>query len=173
MKKRYKFRPLVALLLLLSLSLSSCGGGNEKDGIKIEHNELGIVLPRSFSRLDASDSFDIAYSNGEIFVGILRISLDYAAEANMPTTLTPMKLCEYYRRESETENSSSIAVHGDVPYYSYYDTSSSVRLFCISAFYRTPYAYFIIIFATSPDREAEAREEFFDAMSSVTYNIVN
>ena len=167
MKKRYKFRPLVALLLLLSLSLSSCGGGNEKDGIKIEHNELGIVLPRSFSRLDASDSFDIAYSNGEIFVGILRISLDYAAEANMPTTLTPMKLCEYYRRESETENSSSIAVHGDVPYYSYVAGKDEGAYFYLPSFYVTPYAYFVITFITPVERGEALTEEILSYISGV------
>ena len=162
MKKRLVLP--VAVLLILSLTLTSCGSGD----LKREYCELGIILPKSFSEAESGESFDKAYSNGDLFVGILRISLDYAAESDIPTTLTPLKLCEYYRRLSETESSSSdVALVGDTPYYSYVSGKDEGAYFYLPSFYVTPYAYFIITFITPVELGESLTAEILSYISTV------
>ena len=154
------------VLIVFSLSLFGCGGD-----VTFTCLDINITLPNGYFEADAGNSANMLLTNNESTVSIKRLSVVEAEAEGISGSYSAKQFAEFFLINNELEG--KVASHGDVPYYSYYDTSSSVRLFCISAFYRTPYAYFIIIFATSPDREAEAREEFFGAMASVTYNIVN
>ena len=157
-------RRIFAFLLLLALSLSfvSCSDGRR------EYCEISIFLPSEFEKTDAEDSFDLAYTDGRIFVGILRISFDAAASAGIPTTMTSLKLAEYYRRESEKESiSADILSHGDVPYYTYIHGEEATEYFYMPTFYATPYAYFIITFITPSDFGEKATDEILSYVSSV------
>ena len=159
---------LISLLCLIafSFSLFSCGGD-----VTFTCLDINLTLPNGYFETDAGESANMLLTNNESTVSIKRLSVVEAEKQGISGSYSAEQFANFFMINNELEG--NLASHGDVPYYSYYDTSSSIRLFCIAAFYRTPYAYFIIIFATSPDREAEARDEFFDAMSSVTYNIVN
>ena len=57
-------RCFLAILLLSSvlLSLPSCSSD------KREYCEIGIVLPKEFQRIEAEESFDLAFSDGTRFV---------------------------------------------------------------------------------------------------------
>ena len=159
---------IISLFVLVGMAVSLIGCGGD---VTFTCLDINITLSNGYFEADAGKSANMLLTNNESTVSIKRLSVVEAEEQGISGSYSAKQFAEFFLRNNELEG--KVASHGDVPYYSYYDTSSSVRLFCISAFYRTPYAYFIIIFATSPDREAEAREEFFDAMSSVTYNIVN
>ena len=145
MRRLITLTRVLALLLLFSLSFSllSCSGGN------IEYCELGISLPEDFKKTDGGETYDLAYSNGVIFVGILRISHDAAAEVSMPTTMTPLKLAELHLLENGMAGENSeIREEGDVPYYTYKSGEGMADYFYMPTFYCTPFAYFIITFIT-------------------------
>ena len=154
----------LALLILLALSFSlfSCSDGRR------EYCELGIILPSEFKSADTGENFDLAYSNGRLFVGILRISYDAAASAAIPTTMTPLKLAEFYLRESEKgEIASDVLQHGDVPYYTYTMGEGEGEYFYMPTFYSTPYAYFIITFITPAVIGEASTEEILSYVSTV------
>ena len=169
---RFLTRALSLFLLLgILLTASACSPDRAH-----EYCELGIVLPRSFEEVSAEESFDLALSDGSIFVGLLRISLDAAVEAHIPTTMTPLKLAEYYRVESELADTaatdiSEIATSGDVPYYTYLLGEDGNKLFYVPTFYVTPYAYFVITFISPSEISEVALSEILSYTSTVYMKI--
>ena len=157
---------LLLLVTVLSLSVIGCAGDTTFTCL-----DLNLTLPDGYYEADAGQGANMLLTNKESTVTLRRLSVVDAEAEGISGSYSARQFAEFFLKNSSID--SKIASHGDVPYYSYYDTTGGVRLFCISAFYRTPYAYFIVIFATSAEKEADARGEFFDAMSSVTYNIVN
>ena len=154
------------LALFLACSLFGC-----EDEVTFTCLDVNITLPNGYFEADAGDSANMLLTNNESTVSIKRLSIIDAEKDGISGSYSDKQFAEFFMINNDLEG--ELASYGDVPYYSYYDTVGGRELFCISAFYRTPYAYFIIIFATSSEREDAARKEFFDAMSSVTYNIIN
>ena len=154
------------VMLALSISLFACG-----DSVTFTCLDINLTLPNGYFETDAGEGANMLLTNNESTVSIKRLSIVDAEKQGISGSYSAKQFAEFFLINNELGG--MLASNGDVPYYSYYDTTGTVELFCISAFYRTPYAYFIIIFATSSDREDAARDEFFDVMSSVTYNIVN
>ena len=159
-----KIKFLVALLLLLSLLLTSCSN-NEK---AVEYCELGIVLTEDFESYDSEGAFSVAYSDGSVIVGIARYSFVNCEELGLLTTFTPYKLATVYLEMMDRTVDEKVKEHGDVPYFTYTETAEDgSRYFYMPTFYRTQFAYFVITFITPKSRETEAREEFFGYMDSV------
>ena len=149
-------RKAFAILLCLAICLSVCSCSMRN----IEFCELRFSLPRSFSEVDGGDSFDVALSDGEVFVGVLRISFDAAVESGIPATMTPFKLAEYYMSLTEKgDKATPVTEHGDVPYYCYVEENGGIQYLYMPTFYFSYYAYFIITFITptSTDEDIVAR----------------
>lgn len=156
----------VLTVVALAFSIVGCAGN-----VTFTCLDINITLKNGYYEADAGDSANMLLTNNESTVSIKRLSIVDAEKDGISGSYSAEQFAEFFLINNSLDG--KIASIGDVPYYSYYDTTGGVELFCISSFYRTPYAYFIIIFATSSAREDAARAEFFDAMSSVTYNIVN
>ena len=168
MKSKVLLRSALAVLLILSLSLSLASCQEEKAH---QYCELGIVLPRSFKKSKTQENFDLALSDGRIFVGMLRISLAAASEAQIPTTMSPLKLAEYYLDETFSGAViPEIMTEGDIPYYSYTSGTDTKHLY-VQTFYVTPYAYFIITFITPESTSEEILEEILGYASTVYMEI--
>ena len=158
-----RIKPLVALLILLSLLLTSCS--NEK---AFEYCELGIVLTEDFESYDSEGAFSVAYSDGSVIVGIARFSFVNCEELGLLTTFTPYKLANVYLEMMDRTVDEKVQERGDVPYFTYTETDESGnRYFYMPTFYRTQFAYFVITFITPKSREYEAREEFYGYMDTV------
>ena len=159
---------ILVLILTLSIvfSLFSCEG--EK---KFTCADLTLTLPSSYREEDGGESANMLLTDGKSTVSIKRLSIIDAEAQGINSSYSDRQFAEFFLINSDIDG--VVSVYSDVPYYTYYDTTGGAGLFCLAAFYRTPYAYFIVIFATSSDREREARDEFFEIITSATYQIVN
>lgn len=157
--------PLVSLVLIFAFLISILTGAHEK---RVEYCELGIILTDDFITYDSGGAFNVAYSDGKTVVGICRYSFVDCEELGLLTTYTPKRLATVYLEMLGRTVDESVKVRGDVPYFTYTDTSQDgEEYFYMPTFYRTPYAYFVITFITPKVREVEGRVEFYGYMDTV------
>ena len=159
-----RIRALIAALLVPAalLSLVSC-----KKDINVEYCELGIVLTKDFEKYDSNEVFDDAYSNGEAIVAFTRYSFVDCIEYGFLSTLTPERFAEVHLEKSGKSDSTSVEQSGDVPYYCYTNKDSlGNEYFYMLAFYRTPYAYFVITFITPAYKSEEMLDKFIKIANS-------
>ena len=161
-------RKLLSLLLILSLVLvasTSCSTVRR-------HCEISIDLPSRFTDYDSGKSFDLAYSDGSIIVGILRLSFDACLKDNVPITMSPESFAAFYRKSaSGVDGLTEVEVYGDVPYFSYeLDGEGSGRYFYMPTFYVSPYAYFVISFITDVNFVEGAKNDIFSFIDTVRIN---
>ena len=69
-----------ALLAALSLTLFSLASCKKDTDVVREYCEIKITLPKEFTEYDAAESFDAAYTDGRLIVGIQRLSFDAGVE---------------------------------------------------------------------------------------------
>ena len=152
----------LAIILILSV-LCSC---KESKSAR-KYCEIEIVLPESFEDYQEDKVFDAAYTDGELIVGIQRLSFDAGLEDGVPATLTPKSFAGYYLKRTETK--AEILEHGYVPYAIFTMETGLGAYDYLLSFYRTDYAYFIITFiAVSPISDYRY-EEIFGYIDTVVY----
>ncbi len=153
-----------ALLLATIFTLASCSRE-----VRAEHCELGILLPSGFELLDAEGAFDLAYSDGELTVGITRVSFAVLVDSGISATLSPREFAAVYRNAAGI--SKKVFDYGDTAYYSYTENAGGISYRYTPTFIRTPYAYFIITFIA---REGGAWDiESALALTAKVYLILN
>ena len=153
-------RIISALLLPLMLAcLFSCGKQNV-----FTHAEFSLPLPKDFYEVEAENS-DMLMTNGEVTVAVSRYS--YESES-VPGYLDAEAFAEYCLEKSGI--STEVYMYGDIPYFTYYDTQSGARLYCMVTYYSTPYAYFSVLYATRAANEGKWREKFFTLADGAYYN---
>ena len=127
------------LCILMTLFAVSCSSD-----VRAEHCELGIVLPAGFEKIDTDLAFDLAYSDGEMVVGITRLSFDAVYESGIPATVSIREFAELYQMSSGMKQ--IIYDFGDTVFYSYTKIGSGTAYQYVPTFYKTPYAFFVITF---------------------------
>lgn len=152
---------LVSLLLILSL-LFSCS-----DERSFNHCELYITLPEDFEDVGSSDSFDLLLSNGEVSVGIARISFTAGYNQGIPDTLTDKAFGEFFIKQSG--KSLTVYTYGGVPYVSYTEIQDGEPYYCLASFYRSLHAYFFILYSTDGALEDKWREDFLKFATGVSF----
>ena len=154
-----------SILLILSLILSLCACG----ATVINHCELHITLSPDYTEYDSDGSYDLSYSDGRLIVGILRFSHAACLEDGVPITLTPLKFAEFYRSRAEgAEGLSAVDEHGDIPYFTYTLTGESGTQYTyMPTFYKSYYAYFLVMFITPSELYEGTRVEIFDIIEGV------
>ncbi len=152
---------IVSLLLLsvILVCISACGRDNV-----FSHAEFNLPLPDDFYEVEAENS-DMLMTNGEVTVAVTRYS--YASD-NIPSYLTAEVFADYCLDKSGVD--SEVNMYGDIPYFAYYSSQSGSKLYCMVAFYSTPYAYFSVLFATPAALESVWREQFLVLADGVFYN---
>ena len=140
-----------AAQLLLVVIAASVLFGCKKDVKKrvYGHCELTLDLPPRFSDYDSGDTYDAAYSDGEVLVGFLRLSFDVCRTEGIPTTMSPRAFADHYYRTVALEGIEvgETRSDGDVVYYTYeLSTESGKGYTYMPTFYFTPYAYFIVTY---------------------------
>lgn len=139
--------------LILSC-LSSCGGDDFYG-----HAELRLPLGEEFFEV-SEEGFDKVYTDGNDIVALTRISFDAGNKNGIPETMTPYELCELWLYRTGRSSEIEISENG-VIYTIYYEGFGEDEVFYLEAFYRTPYAYFVILCASPISTRDESREEFF------------
>ncbi len=144
-----------ALLVLVSVFVSIVGCSRY---VEYSHCELAITMPREYEQVDI-DEFDLALSNGEAIVGMIRLSFEAAVQEGINSTHSPESFAELYTLMIGREDV-EIMQHGDVPYFTYTREGESADYFYMQTFYRTHHAYFIISFICPLTLESGYRVEF-------------
>lgn len=151
-----------ALLLLLAMLVCTVGCAKTREHI---HCELGISLPREYEKVDI-EQYDLAMSNGEAIVGLMRLSFEAALGEGIYSTHSPYAFAELYTVILGMEDT-TVEEHGDVPYFTYTRQSSGGDYFYMATFYRTHYAYFIITFICPLELEGGYRVNFLSYTEQV------
>ena len=159
MKKR-----VVSLFLLLFLGFSLIGCG---DSGVFTHCELSIPLDESF-REKESDSFDLLISDGQVAVGVTRLSFIAALNQGISDTYTAKGFAAFFMHESG--KSDKLDVYEDVPYYTYTEQGENTEMFYTAAFYRSMNAYFIVIFGCPADLSDERAEDMLKYAAGAYFN---
>ena len=129
--------------------------------------ELKIGLSEDFYTVK-DENFDAVYSNGKYTVAILRISFVAAVTENIPETMTPYEFGEFWiekcNRDANIINDGSVYCE----YYGYGEDGKE-EYFYLESFYRSRYAYFVVLFATDSDLEDVGRVDFLRYAGSVNF----
>ncbi len=152
---------LVCMFLSLVLLASVCSCGKEN---VFTHAEFNLTLPDDFYEVE-SDTSDMLITNGQVTVAVSRYSYE---SDNIPPYLTAEVFAEYCLEKSGVD--SEVNMYGDIPYFTYYNSDSGTRLYCVATFYSTPYAYFYVLYATPATLEGEWREQFLSIADGAFYN---
>lgn len=151
------------LIIVLLFSLISCD-------VNREYCEIGIVLSGEYKEYDADGTFDVAYSNGEMIVGILRFSTEACLEEGIPITMTPLKFADFYKNNIDSgDNATATIEHGDVPYFTYIKENGGIKYLYTPTFYKSYYAYFLIMFITPESLSSGYRVKIFDFVDTVYF----
>ena len=131
-------------LLAILVSLTACAPEESGYG----YAEIRVGLNDSFSEYDADGVYDVAYSDGRLVVGIIRMSFAVCEADGVSTTLSPRRFAEYYKgRALEGISVSETIEDGDVVYYTYeLDAMLGESYTYFATFFKTPYAYFVITY---------------------------
>ena len=158
---------LIAFILLFStlMMLVAC-----KDKATVYgHCELTIDLPDNYVEYDSSDVYDVAYTDGVVIVGILRLSYEACATEGIPTMMSPELFAEYYRTLALSGiDATETKQVGDVPYYTYSQSSLGGESFTyMPTFYFSPYAYFVLTYILPTDQLGFMQESLLGYATTV------
>lgn len=153
MIKQFLAAFIAAVLLLSFVSCRTVSG--------YSYCEMTIPLSADFRATENSD-FDASWTNGDYAVAVLRLSFVAAYKEGIPETLTPLTFGAFWLERCEREAN---MINGNVAYCEYYDSGN----FYLEAFYRSKYAYFVILFASSESRESEAHAAFLAFADGVRF----
>ena len=148
------------LTIVLALSIVSC---EEKH--KYAHCELILPLTSDYQRVE-NENFDVAYSNGKNMVAVLRISFVAGMNEGIPETMTTVEFRDFWLDKLDRE---AILADGEITYCEYYDGEAENETYYLEAFYRSKYAYFVVLFATNARREEDGRREFLSYTEKVKF----
>ncbi len=148
MLKRFAF-----LAVILAVCLGSVACSDER---RFTHAELVLPLDGGYEEIESAD-FDKAYTNGAYVVTVLRISYVAAMTDGIAETLSAPEFAELWLERCDR---SANVIKNPITHCEYYDSDGVGEHFYFEAFYRSKYAYFVILFAADSDAEDAAREEF-------------
>ena len=133
----------ISLILVAVLLLTSCS-----EQKRYGHCEMFIRLSDDFYEYDSGGVYDVAYTDGGMVVGILRISYDVCIDEDIPANMSPIYFAPLYKELALSDaDVSELREHGDVPYYVYTTNASGDSSHTyVATFYFTPYAYFVITY---------------------------
>ena len=142
------------------LSLASCGGDTV-----YSHCELVLPLEDEYVELESA-VYDKVYTNETYVITVTRISFEAGMNEGIPETLSLPQFAEYYLEKCSREAN---IIKGEIVYCEYYESEGGVEHFYFESFYRSPYAYFIVLFAAHSSIEQEARNDFIDYAKNIKF----
>lgn len=155
-------KKIIAALLFLSLSfgLFSCGED-------YSHCELTLSLTEDFERRE-TDEFDLMYSNGACACALLRISFAAAITQGIPDYLTAYEFGKTWLKICGRE--STVITLPEVDYCEYYESQEKTDYYYLAAFYRSPYAYFVVLYCVDKSLESEWSGRFLKFAKTSFFN---
>ena len=161
----------------------SCG-----DTLAHKHCEIVLNLPKEYESANPKEPFviedsrgiptlllmssgasiDMALCDSQSVVALTRISNEAAYEEGISPVLTQLDFARFYMELSNID--SEVKLHSDIPYYTYTVTSNTGEEFkFLATFYRSPYAYFVVLYAAVADVFDGRLRSFLDYASDVGF----
>ena len=153
----------LALVALILTSATSCGKGKS-----FTYADLTLTFDKGFYEEESAD-YDLLVTNKEATAALTRLSFVDAIEQDTPITLSADEFAEYLLSISGKRY--EVYNRGDYAYYTYYEEKDGGNIYCMATFYRTAYAYVVVIYATAASREADYREKFFKYADSAVMSL--
>ena len=151
----------VFLVLLLCFSFTSCRGGETV----YSHCELTIPLSNDFSEIE-NENFDVTYTDGETVVAIVRISFKAGLSSGISNLMSAHEFGEYWLERCGRDAS---IVKGSAVYCEYYETQGAHEQYYLEAFYRSKYAYFVVLFATAAENREKNLGKYLEYAEGVKF----
>ena len=150
-------------LLCIVIICSSLSCTEEPD---FSHAEMTLPLPDSFERID-KENYDAAFTDGEVVITVLRLSFSAAFNDGIPETMNSNEFAHFWINKSGKNY--EIKLHGGVDYAEYTEDVNGEEYYYVSAFYRTQYAYFVVVFATHGSLADARRNDILSYMGSIYF----
>lgn len=157
------FKKFLVSFLLLSLLFSFFACTAER---VYSHCEMVLPLTEDFEVIENSD-FDVAYSNGTAAVALLRISFSAAFIQGIPETFNTEEFGAFWLRQCS--RTAEITRYRTIAHCTYEERSGGTDYYCLAAFYRTQYAYFVVICTVKSTLKDEWNPKFLDYISGVYF----
>jgi hypothetical protein len=130
------------------------------------HCELRLPLYEGFYEVK-NENYDVTFSNGKYMIALTRIPFESGMMFdNIPETLTDVEFGELYlekcSRDAEVKRDT-------VAYAEYFDKSGAADYYYVEAFYRSQYAYFVILFVSPAELAGEAERVFLELANKVYF----
>ncbi len=148
------------LIAALFILCASCG--KEKFG----HAEMRIPLNSDFESVEI-EGYDSAYSDGKKVVATMRISFEAGFNQGIPETFTPQEFAAFYLKEVGRE--AEIQKDGYLAFCEYKVKDGELDYYYMLSFYRTKFAYFVVLFTTPSFADESPREEFLKIAKSIYF----
>ena len=153
---------LTAFLLFACLvfSLFSCGGED------FSHCEITLALTEDFKSIETED-FDAAYSDGNLSVAIIRISFVAAVNDGISDTLSSSQFASFWLEKCGRD--CEVTLYGGVDTAQYTDLVSDEAYTTVSAFYRSKYAYFVVLYTVRSSAFDSYRDSIYEYISGAYF----
>ena len=164
-------RTIIALILCVCTILC-CASCRRQD--LYEYCEFGLKLSSDYYETDLKETFDKAYTNDRVLIGINRMSFDACLENGILPTHTPKKFAGLYKeRVEQSDETSEVFELGDVPFFTYKRVSDGVEYLYVMTFYCSQYAYFVVTFISPNTDEGALVTEFLEIANTMyfTYDV--
>ena len=151
------------LLIATVFSCASCGSDKS-----FTYADLTLTFDKDF-REQTSEDYDLLVTNGEATAALSRLSFIDALQQDVSITMSAGEFAEYMLLK--TGKSASVFSRGDYAYYTYRESAKEGELYCMATFYRTAYAYVVVLYATAAVHESDYREKFFSYADSAVMSL--
>ena len=151
---------ILAIILLLSLLLAFVSCKDEEN--PYSHAELVLPLSEDYYEIQNED-FDKCYTNGTVTAAIMRISFAAAEKTGISDTYTAYQFAQFWLIKTERE--ANIIRDAEYVYCDFLDGGT----FYLEAFYRSKYAYFVVLCATREDMEEEYKSGIIEYVKGVQF----
>ena len=149
-----------ALVFTLIFSFVSCGED-------YTHCELTLSLEEDFEKVKTED-FDLMYTNGIAVCALVRISFSVALAQGIPDYLTAYEFGNVWLELCQRE--ASMVRLPKVDYCEYYEERDSSEYYYLASFYRSAYAYFVVLYCVDKSLESEWKIKFIEYAQNAYFN---
>lgn len=157
------FKRLLTLFVTVSLCLSLFSCSEEV----FSYCELRLPLPNDFEEIE-NENFDVTYSNGNYAVAVCRISFIDAIVEGISETMSAYEFGELWLERCKRR---AKLVSDEFVYCEYKERVGGSSYYYLEAFYRSPYAYFVVLFMTVEELKTEGRNDFLKYAENLYFTV--
>ena len=153
----------VILLCATLFSIASCGKKQS-----FTYADLTLTFDNGFYE-EKSEDYDLLVTNGQATAALTRLSFVDAIKQDISGAMSADAFANYLL--SKKGESAQVFMRKEYAYYTYREVTAEGELYCMATFYRTAYAYVVVMYATAASRESQYREKFFEYADSAVMSL--